>query len=169
MKKSVVSIIFNFDRSSVLLIKRRDVPVWVLPGGGIDEGESPEDAAIRESLEETGLHVAITRKVAEYSPLNRLSLFTYLYECHELGGSLSTGDETQKVDFFPLDKLPETLFFLHREWLDDALRNHPEVIEAPIHQVTYINLLKYLLRHPKNTLRFALSRLGFPLNSQLDD
>ncbi len=31
---------------------------WVMPGGGLDEGERYEDAAIRETFEETGIHVA---------------------------------------------------------------------------------------------------------------
>lgn len=30
---------------------------WVLPGGGIDPGESPEQAAVREVFEETGAHI----------------------------------------------------------------------------------------------------------------
>jgi 8-oxo-dGTP diphosphatase len=39
MPKSVACILFNKNRSEVLLIKRKDIPVWVLPGGGIDPGE----------------------------------------------------------------------------------------------------------------------------------
>jgi 8-oxo-dGTP pyrophosphatase MutT (NUDIX family) len=42
--ESVACILFN--NSKILLIKRRDIPVWVLPGGGIDQGESPETAAV---------------------------------------------------------------------------------------------------------------------------
>ena len=36
---------------------------WTLPGGGIDHGERPEDAAVREVLEETGYRITLGRLV----------------------------------------------------------------------------------------------------------
>ena len=51
----------------ILLTKREDFEVWCIPGGAVDPGESVAQAAIREALEETGLHVEITRLVGIYS------------------------------------------------------------------------------------------------------
>ena len=60
---SVAGIVFKDNYTQVLLIKRRDVPVWVLPGGGSEEGESLAQATQRELQEETGYIVKIIRKV----------------------------------------------------------------------------------------------------------
>ena len=48
------------EHGRVLLVRRRatdGTPPWVLPDGKIEPGESPEAAAMREALEETGLTV----------------------------------------------------------------------------------------------------------------
>ena len=44
---------------NVLLLKHRKLGVWLQPGGHIEEGELPHEAAQRETLEETGLKVGI--------------------------------------------------------------------------------------------------------------
>lgn len=55
--------------SGRLLLIRRSVPendlVWALPGGKVEDGESPEQAAVREALEETGLTVKAKRMLGE--------------------------------------------------------------------------------------------------------
>jgi 8-oxo-dGTP pyrophosphatase MutT (NUDIX family) len=165
MKASAIVIIFSADHSSVLLIKRRDVPVWVLPGGGIESGETAPAAAIREAFEETGFQVHIERAVAEYEPINRLASKTYTYACHTIGGAPSTGDETRAVQFFPIDQLPRSFFFIHREWLNDALLGETELICRPLSQVTYWNLALYFCKHPVHVVRMLLSRLGIPINT----
>lgn len=147
-----------FDQNAVLILKRCDVPVWVLPGGGIDPGEQPEDAVVREVLEETGFHVEIVRKVAEYTPLIRLAHFTHSFECKIIGGAPTTGPESCKVMLCPLDKLPETFFHVHRDWINDATQQLPLMRKA-ITQVTYLKLFAYFCRHPIRVLRFYSSKL----------
>lgn len=166
MKSSVIGIVYNSNKSKLLLIKRRDVPVWVFPGGGIDPQELPEDAVCREVLEETGIKVKILRKVGEYTPINSLAHFTHVFECMAVEGELETGAETRDINYFPIDDLPKSFFMVHFEWLLDSLENREDVIKKPIASVTYWALIKYFLQHPVHVIRFALSRLGFPINSK---
>lgn len=156
-KNAAIAVIFNDNKSQVLLVKRQDVPVWVLPGGGVDEGESSQEAVIREVFEETGLHVKVIRKVAEYSPINKLARFTEIYECRSIEGNLQKGPETRAIRFFTLDQLPKNFFFLHQDWLKDTLKNFPALIREPINQVTYWNLIKYFLKHPIWVVRFLFT------------
>lgn len=152
MKEAAIAVIFRNDQ--LLLIKRRDVPVWVFPGGGIDEGETPEQAVLREVWEETGLRVQIVRKIAEYTPINHLAKKTYLFECRELDGCLRTGCETADINYFPLHDLPALFFIVHRDWLQDALEKSDEVITKPITRVTYFEFAKYFSKHPWQVITF---------------
>ena len=45
--------------NQILLTKRGDFEIWCLPSGGVEEGESVAQAAIRETKEETGLDVEL--------------------------------------------------------------------------------------------------------------
>jgi 8-oxo-dGTP diphosphatase len=161
--QSVAAVIFSLDRSAVLLIQRRDVPVWVLPGGGIDPHESSEQAVVREILEETGFTVKIDRLVGEYIPINRLSKRTHLYECLITQGSATTGSETRDIRFFAIQKLPP-LPPPYLEWIQDAQANLP-LIQRKLTSVSYFNLFKNLLLHPILVIRFLLARLGFTINT----
>lgn len=164
MKRAAIGIIFNEDRTQILVIQRSDVPVWVLPGGGVEQEEQPEEAIVREVFEETGLRVRVHRKVAEYTSINRLAYPTFVFECQRIEGELSTGAETYDIGFYSIGALPSSFFFLHHEWLQDALKNEPAVIKKTIDSVTYFALFKFFLKHPILVLRFAMTCLGFPVN-----
>jgi len=161
--ESVAGVVFSPDRRSVLLILRRDVPVWVLPGGGIDPGESSEQAAMREILEETGLSVKIDRLVGRYSPINRLAKRTELYECVAVDGPPQGSAETKAPRFFPLDSLPP-MPPPYLEWIQDAAKRGP-LVERELRSVNYFTLLKMMLSHPILVARFLLARLGLQINS----
>lgn len=161
--KSVTGIIFSPDRNSVLLIKRRDVPVWVLPGGGIDPAETPEHAVVREILEETGFTVKVDRLVGDYIPINRLSKRTHLYECTILSGEMALSSETKGVRFFPLAKLPP-LPPPYPDWISDSLLRLPPVRKELL-SVNYCALFKNLIFHPILVIRFLLSRAGLTINT----
>ena len=58
-------VLIEDGRVALIERHRADKHYYVFPGGGADAGETPEQAAIREMEEETGLRVTIRHKVAE--------------------------------------------------------------------------------------------------------
>ena len=163
--ENVAGILFSTNRKEVLLIQRRDVPVWVLPGRGIEPGESPEAAVTREILEETGLTVKVARLVGEYTPINRLAKQTHLYESIPISGSLSLSDETRGVAFFPLNELPRLIPHPYREWIQDSTIIADSICKR-LESVTYAALIKNTFSHPILVIRFILARAGLTVNSR---
>lgn len=166
-REAVACIIFNESKSKVCLIKRRDVPVWVLPGGGIDDGETPESAACREAFEETGARCLCKRLIGIYLPKNRLSRKTYLYELTQADEIVDKAtDETLGVNFFDINQLP-VMPPPYKEWIKDGLEVPQGVINYSfVPGVHYGNFMKLLILHPIKVLRFVLSRLGWHWNSK---
>lgn len=145
------------NQTEVLLTKRNDVPVWVLPGGGIEKNETEEMAVKREVQEETGYDIAIIRKCAEYSPINQLAAFTSVYLCKIVSGTPLLSHETSKIAFFPIQSLPQSLIPPHALWIKEAL-SHESLIQRNLTEVSYLRLLQYFIKHPLQIIRFAWTR-----------
>ncbi len=161
--EAVYGIIFNEGGTAVLLIKRRDIPVWVLPGGGLEPDETPEEGAVREVLEETGYQTSIVRKVAEYLPVNKMTKLSHFFECGAIGGSMMTSAESKDVGFFSLNALPP-LPPPYEGWIRDAAANHPSVLRKKIEGVSYCVFFKLLFQHPILVGRYLLTKLGIHIN-----
>jgi 8-oxo-dGTP diphosphatase len=128
------------EADCVLLGHRRDCDFWCLPGGGMEAGESPWEAAVREVRGETGLMVEIERLVGVYSwPDEREHIFSFT--AHLTSGRLTISDETRDVRFFAPDELPTNTFAEHAERIHDALASDaapviavPRALSAAIEQ-----------------------------------
>lgn len=108
----------------IILIKRKNPPLgWALPGGFVDEGETVENAALREALEETGLNIKNIKQFHVYSDPARdprkhtISIvFTATAK-----GQPKGGDDAEKAQLFSLDHLPENLCFDHGQIIADYI------------------------------------------------
>ena len=79
------------EEGSILLIKRGREPakgLWAVPGGKVHFGETLQEAATREALEETGLEVEIGEAVDFYATA--------------IGGTLRPGDDADDARWVPL-------------------------------------------------------------------
>lgn len=61
-----VTVLARDDEDRVLLVRHMDTGQWVAPGGSVEPGERPADAARREMREETGLEVELAELVGVY-------------------------------------------------------------------------------------------------------
>ncbi|TXI39246.1 MAG: NUDIX domain-containing protein [Nitrosomonas sp.] len=160
MQDCALGIVFGNNRKEVLLVQRRDVPIWVLPGGGIDDGETAEQAVIRELYEETGLRVTVARQAATYAPVNRFTTTAHIFECSPIdNGTPVGGEEARAISFFPLDALPKTLFHYHREWLAEVLSQPHALVAQTMSSSTFWSIIGYYLRHPLWSLRYLVTRI----------
>lgn len=75
---------------SVALIRRQrqDQTYYLFPGGSVESGESPEQAASREALEELGLEITVRRLIATVEFNGRAQQY---YDAQETGGDFGSG------------------------------------------------------------------------------
>lgn len=122
------------DERGILLSVRSDLLGWELPGGTLEEGESHEQALLREVEEETGLEVAVERFVGTYERTGFRPHTAQVYVCRVEGGALETSWESLALRWFAPEDLPETLFPWYREPIADALAETPEPVTRRDHQ-----------------------------------
>ena len=158
MKPASLGIVQN-DKKELLLVQRRDVKIWVLPGGGIEDNESPEEACIREVAEESSVTAKIVRKAATLSPVSKYTSKTHIFFCTtDALQAIPDTTESLAAQFFPLEKLPSTFFFIHKNWLFECLHSNT-CIEREITEITPLPALFFALKHPLITGSYLWTRI----------
>jgi ADP-ribose pyrophosphatase YjhB (NUDIX family) len=103
------------ESGEILLIRRSDNDNWALPGGAVDIGESLPQAAVRETLEETGVECEITGLSGIYTDPRHVILYTSNGEVRQefsivltaraTGGQPTPSSESSEVRWVPRDEL----------------------------------------------------------------
>ena len=123
--KLMVDIVIPMEEGMVL-VRRSNDPFegqWALPGGFVEVGETVEQAAVRETEEETGLKVEITRLVGVYSEPERDPRghnVSVAFLARTLSGQMQAASDASVVEVLAPDAVE--LAFDHREIVTDALR-----------------------------------------------
>lgn len=118
------------ENNKVALIERQRAGLhyFVFPGGGVDEGESPEQAAIRETMEELGVRVAIKRKVAEVHFGHKSKQIYFLVD--RISGEFGTGTGDEFTDSDP--DSPEEGIYIPIWMPIEELSQHGKVFPADV-------------------------------------
>ena len=101
---------------SILLVKRAHPPRigwWCIPAGFMEWSEHPEQTAVREVREETGLDIKLTSFFEVYTGIDdpRSNAVLLLYLAEIVGGTMQASDDALEVRFFPFNHLPEQIAF----------------------------------------------------------
>ena len=121
-----VDIIIEIEGKGIVLIRRKNPPYgWAIPGGFVDYGESIENAAVREALEETSLRVELLRQFHVYSSPDRDPRFhtiSTVFTARATGSPIAA-DDAKEAGIFTKETLPDEIAFDHRKILDDYFDN----------------------------------------------
>lgn len=129
------------DGERLLLTKRTDNGEWCLPGGAIEPGERPAEAAERETLEETGLSVRVTGLVGVYSNPdvvvvypdgNRVQIVGVVFHAEALGGEAGCSAEVSESGWFTAAEAARlTVIAGHRPILPAVFQGHTYFDPSP--------------------------------------
>ena len=126
-------IIIN-DKNEILLGKRTDNGYWDYPAGSMEIGESFEECARREVLEETGLtcgkleyfmELSGEDTFYEYPNGDQVYLAVIIYICRDFSGELKVQkEEVYEQRFFPMDRLPKIPPLKIKSRIFEKVRNY---------------------------------------------
>ena len=111
--------IFIYKDRNVLLQKRKDNGCWSMHAGGLEIGETVEEAAKRELLEETGLTAntlfllgVFSGEEMRYTYPNgdKVSIVKIIYNCNDFSGDITCEqEEVSELKWFDINEIPDNI------------------------------------------------------------
>lgn len=125
------SVVLILNSNNEVLLQEREIGIFGLPGGLMELGESLEDTARREVLEETGLVIGELKLCHVYSGPDyyienpngdTFYAVTAVYKTNEYEGNISPdGVESISLQFFDPNFLPEGILASYRNFIENEL------------------------------------------------
>jgi 8-oxo-dGTP pyrophosphatase MutT (NUDIX family) len=133
--RGAAAVVLDGDRRVLLVKSRRPPGFYGLPGGHIDDGEEPHDAAVREVSEETGLEARVSRLVGVYSfnyNDRQPYLVIYAFLCEIVSGTpvVRAPHEISEIGWFNARALPGLLENVAPHAIPDALEGKFGTVRA---------------------------------------
>jgi 8-oxo-dGTP diphosphatase len=117
MRNRAGIILIEDNKLALIERHRGELHYFIFPGGGIDEAESPQQAAVRETKEELGIIIEIKQKVAEV----KFDLDTqYYFLVEKISGQFGTGTGEEYGEYNPVYGTYHPLWMP----LEDVLNNN---------------------------------------------
>lgn len=109
---SVRTVIFNENKTKVLMVREASQQAYSLPGGWCDLYDSPKQTAINECMQEAGADIEIIRLVGvmnrtPFKSPTSIPEYVLVFEAKLIGELHEHEYETDDVDFFDIENLPK--------------------------------------------------------------
>lgn len=141
-------------KNRYLFCRREDNGLWELPGGRVEKGEVPSEAALRELFEETGLNVERVRLCAgwRFSLLVENKLVGVYKGFGKISGKLKSSWETPELAYVSLDQteipIPRYIIDLLKK-----LENNKDFIEVEAGSFEFYVIIRYIYGKIKKKIR----------------
>ena len=129
-----VRVIVLDEDNRILMVKQEhpERTVWMVPGGGIEDGENSAQAAVREVLEETGLEVEILGLIWHVEEVSdRGQRFVNFFKARVAGGELKLGADPE---FSEDEQVLAQVRFMSRDEVSGLENLYPEFLREELWQ-----------------------------------
>jgi len=107
-RAAVAAMIFD-EQGRILLFRHTYRKFeWGIPAGGLEYGEQPEKAIVREFFEETGMQIKVEKLLLAESSKEDHNI-SLIYLCEITSGTFKESNEISEMKYFEVNKLPKML------------------------------------------------------------
>jgi 8-oxo-dGTP diphosphatase len=134
--RGAAAVIFDREGRVLLIRENYERRRWSLPGGAVEDGESLEEAAVRETLEETELVVGIEHRIGSYELDDGFTVAAF--RCSIVSGvpRVPSTDEIAAVEWCDPAQLPEPISNVLHYAVPDALAGRRNVIRTNLPRIS---------------------------------